>query len=130
MQGKIPSFDISRLTGVAQRALGLNLFINFYISEDVKDTTRNRMMVRKCLKFYFINFSKKKIDSFNYRKFQKKIRFSRKLKNHFFIRRNGKFLLYEHPRSLIYRILLKSFKSFVQFYVIFDIFIEGIKKRK
>lgn len=61
MQGKIPSFDISRLTGVAQRALGLNLFINFYISEDVKDTTRNRMMVRMCLKFYFINFSKKKL---------------------------------------------------------------------
>lgn len=61
MQGNIPSLDISRLTGVAQRALGLNLFINFYISEDVKDTTRNRMMVR--VKFYFINFKKK--DSFN-----------------------------------------------------------------
>lgn len=55
MQGKIPSLDISRLTGVAQRALGLNLFINFYISEDVKDTTRNRMMVRTYLKLYIIN---------------------------------------------------------------------------
>lgn len=46
MQGKIPSIDISRIAGTGQRTLGLNLFINFYISEDVKDTTRNRMMVR------------------------------------------------------------------------------------
>lgn len=47
MQSKTPSIDISRLAGKAQRMLGLNLLINFYISEDVKDTTRNRMMVRK-----------------------------------------------------------------------------------
>lgn len=46
MQGKIPSIDISRIAGMGQRILGLNLFINFYISEDIKDTTRNRMMVR------------------------------------------------------------------------------------
>lgn len=46
MQGNIPSLDIARLAGVGQRALGLNLLINFYISEDIKDTTKNRMMVR------------------------------------------------------------------------------------
>jgi len=50
MQDKIPSLDISRVAGMGQRTLSLNLFINFYISEDVKDTTRNRMMVKKRLK--------------------------------------------------------------------------------
>ncbi|XP_012274418.1 neprilysin-4 isoform X2 [Orussus abietinus] len=39
--------DVSRITGVAQRALGLNLLVNFYISEDVRDTTRNRMMMEQ-----------------------------------------------------------------------------------
>ncbi|XP_077258121.1 neprilysin-11 [Temnothorax americanus] len=47
MQGKIPSLDISRIAGIGQRTLGLSLFINFYISEDVKDTTRNRMMMEQ-----------------------------------------------------------------------------------
>lgn len=56
MQGKIPLIDIARVAGTAQRMLGSNIFVNFYISEDVRDNTRNRMMVRmparsKCHKF-------------------------------------------------------------------------------
>ncbi|XP_011310973.1 endothelin-converting enzyme 1 isoform X2 [Fopius arisanus] len=39
--------DVSRIAGVAQRHLGLNLFVNFYISEDVRDTTQNRMMMEQ-----------------------------------------------------------------------------------
>lgn len=46
MPGKVPSFDISRILGAARRMLGLNLFAHFYISEDIKNTTRNRIMVR------------------------------------------------------------------------------------
>ncbi|XP_063976266.1 neprilysin-4-like isoform X1 [Diachasmimorpha longicaudata] len=37
--------DVARIAGVAQRHLGLNLFVNFYISEDLRDTTKNRMMM-------------------------------------------------------------------------------------
>jgi len=46
MPGKISSLDISRTLGVARRILDLNLFVHFYISEDIKNTTRNRIMVR------------------------------------------------------------------------------------
>ncbi|XP_011050967.1 PREDICTED: neprilysin-11-like isoform X1 [Acromyrmex echinatior] len=47
MQDKIPSLDISRMAGIAQRTLGLNLFVNFYISEDIKDTTKNAMVMEQ-----------------------------------------------------------------------------------
>ncbi|XP_076657485.1 neprilysin-11 isoform X1 [Halictus rubicundus] len=39
------TLDVSRLAGTAQRVLGLNIFVHFYVSEDVRDTTRNRMMM-------------------------------------------------------------------------------------
>ncbi|XP_015436169.1 PREDICTED: neprilysin-11-like [Dufourea novaeangliae] len=39
--------EISRIAGTAQRLLGLDLFVNFYVSEDVRDTTRNRMMMEQ-----------------------------------------------------------------------------------
>ena len=38
-------FDIAKIAGVAQRQLSLNLLVNFYISEDMRDTTKNQMMV-------------------------------------------------------------------------------------
>lgn len=46
MQSKAPGIDLPRIAGMAQRTLGLNFLIHFYISEDIRDTTRNRMMVR------------------------------------------------------------------------------------
>lgn len=54
MPGEVSSLDLSRLLGVVQRMLGLNLFVHFYISEDIKNTTRNRIMVREknISKFY------------------------------------------------------------------------------
>ncbi|XP_015127444.1 neprilysin-4 isoform X2 [Diachasma alloeum] len=39
--------DVVRIAGVARRHLGLNLFVNFYISEDIRDTTQNRMMMEQ-----------------------------------------------------------------------------------
>ena len=42
---RAPQLDIARLSGQAQRLLGLNLLLNFYISEDVRNTSHNRMMV-------------------------------------------------------------------------------------
>ncbi|KAH0554291.1 neprilysin-4-like [Cotesia glomerata] len=39
--------DWSTIAGTAQRYLGLNLFLNFYISEDVRNTSRNRMMMEQ-----------------------------------------------------------------------------------
>ncbi|XP_043284148.1 neprilysin-4-like isoform X1 [Venturia canescens] len=39
--------DLAKIAGVAQRQLGLNLLVNFYISEDMRDTTRNRMMMEQ-----------------------------------------------------------------------------------
>ncbi|XP_076284124.1 neprilysin-11 isoform X2 [Lasioglossum baleicum] len=39
------TLDVSQLAGTAQRVLGLNIFVHFYVSEDVRDTTRNRMMM-------------------------------------------------------------------------------------
>ncbi|XP_024936954.1 neprilysin-4 isoform X2 [Cephus cinctus] len=43
----IPPVNLARITGVAQRLLGLNILLNFYVSEDVRDTTRNRMMMEQ-----------------------------------------------------------------------------------
>ena len=39
------TLDISEISGKAQRILGLNLLVHFYISEDVRNTSRNRMTV-------------------------------------------------------------------------------------
>lgn len=47
LEEKFAPLDLSKIAGVAQRVLGLNLLINFYISEDVRDTTRNRMMMEQ-----------------------------------------------------------------------------------
>lgn len=58
-QGKIPAVDLPKVTGMAQRTLGLSVLVHFYISEDIRDTTRNRMMVRMydySLKKRVINF--------------------------------------------------------------------------
>ncbi|XP_034947043.1 neprilysin-4-like [Chelonus insularis] len=40
-------FDIATISGTVQRHLGLNIFINFYISEDIRNTSRNRMMMEQ-----------------------------------------------------------------------------------
>ena len=51
LPGEIPvdsdvqTLDIAELSGKAQRILGLNMLVNFYISEDVRNTSVNRMMV-------------------------------------------------------------------------------------
>ncbi|XP_061935542.1 endothelin-converting enzyme 1-like isoform X2 [Apis cerana] len=37
--------DISYIVGRAHRVLGLNLFIKLYISEDIRDTTKNKIMI-------------------------------------------------------------------------------------
>ncbi|XP_011500775.1 PREDICTED: neprilysin-11-like [Ceratosolen solmsi marchali] len=39
--------DVAKLSGMVQRLLGLNLFVTFDISEDVQDTTRNKMMMEQ-----------------------------------------------------------------------------------
>ncbi|XP_053996829.1 neprilysin-4-like isoform X2 [Hylaeus anthracinus] len=39
--------DPSEIAGKTQRVLGLDLFLKFYISEDVRDTSRNRMMMEQ-----------------------------------------------------------------------------------
>ncbi|KAI4482984.1 hypothetical protein M0802_013537 [Mischocyttarus mexicanus] len=44
LQMKISPLDLSEIAGSTRRILGLNLFVNFYISEDIRNTTRNRMM--------------------------------------------------------------------------------------
>ncbi|XP_012150797.2 endothelin-converting enzyme 1 isoform X1 [Megachile rotundata] len=43
----LPDFDVSEIAGIAQRVLGLNLFVNFYVSEDLRNTTRNRIMIEQ-----------------------------------------------------------------------------------
>lgn len=43
----VSALDVSTIAGVAQRVLGQNLLVNLYISEDVSDTTKNRIMVNK-----------------------------------------------------------------------------------
>ncbi|KAJ8686861.1 hypothetical protein QAD02_022655, partial [Eretmocerus hayati] len=42
-----PELDVAKLSGDAQRLLGLNLLVNFYISEDMRDTSHNRMMMEQ-----------------------------------------------------------------------------------
>ncbi|XP_043251841.1 neprilysin-4-like isoform X2 [Colletes gigas] len=43
----ITHLDLSEIAGKAQRVLGLDLFLKFYISEDIRNTSRNRMMVEQ-----------------------------------------------------------------------------------
>lgn len=45
LRNKASPMDLAEIAGTGQRLLGLDLFLNFYISEDIRDTTRNRMMV-------------------------------------------------------------------------------------
>lgn len=58
LQNEILPFDLPGIVGRIQRVLGLNIFLNFYISEDIRDTTRNMMMVSvtgraiRSIKFY------------------------------------------------------------------------------
>lgn len=42
---RAPELDFARLAGDVQRNLGLNFLLNFYVSEDVRNTSHNRMMV-------------------------------------------------------------------------------------
>ncbi|XP_051163725.1 endothelin-converting enzyme 1-like [Leptopilina boulardi] len=39
--------NIAELSGKAQRIIGFNMLVNFYISEDVRNTSRNRMMIEQ-----------------------------------------------------------------------------------
>ncbi|XP_033207207.1 neprilysin-4-like isoform X2 [Belonocnema kinseyi] len=43
----VVTLDIAELSGKAQRILGLNMLVNFYISEDVRNTSVNRMMMEQ-----------------------------------------------------------------------------------
>ncbi|KAF7996611.1 hypothetical protein HCN44_002257 [Aphidius gifuensis] len=43
----VNKIDLPKIAGSVQRYLGLNLFVNFYISEDIRDTTKNRMMMEQ-----------------------------------------------------------------------------------
>lgn len=47
----VNKIDLPKIAGSVQRYLGLSLFVNFYISEDIRDTTKNRMMV--IILFYY-----------------------------------------------------------------------------
>ncbi|XP_029047783.1 endothelin-converting enzyme 1-like isoform X2 [Osmia bicornis bicornis] len=48
MQDEISSdFDLPKIAGTVQRVLGLDLFLNFYVSEDLRDTRKNRMMIEQ-----------------------------------------------------------------------------------
>ncbi|KAG7199393.1 hypothetical protein KM043_014024 [Ampulex compressa] len=47
VQGRMAAIDVATIAGIAQRALGLNILVNFYISEDIRDTTKNRMMMEQ-----------------------------------------------------------------------------------
>ena len=46
VQNETLSFDLPDIVGRIQRVLGLNVFLNFYISEDIRDTAKNKMMVK------------------------------------------------------------------------------------
>lgn len=46
------ALDVARVAGTAQRTLGLTLLVNLYISEDIRDTTQNRMTA-SCLSFVY-----------------------------------------------------------------------------
>lgn len=46
VQNETLFFDLPDIVGRIQRVLGLNVFLNFYISEDVRDATKNKMMVK------------------------------------------------------------------------------------
>ncbi|XP_060814401.1 neprilysin-11-like isoform X3 [Bombus pascuorum] len=45
LQNETLPFDLPGIVGRIQRVLGLNIFLNFYISEDIRDTTKNMMMI-------------------------------------------------------------------------------------
>ncbi|XP_014207208.1 neprilysin-4-like isoform X2 [Copidosoma floridanum] len=42
-------FDLAWLAGASHRQLGINVMLSFYISEDVRNTSRNRMMMEQVL---------------------------------------------------------------------------------
>lgn len=50
LDNEIERLDLAKISGTVQRLLGLNLLVNFYINEDVRDTTKNRMTVITRLK--------------------------------------------------------------------------------
>ncbi|XP_071859700.1 neprilysin-11 isoform X2 [Bombus fervidus] len=45
LQNETLPFDLPGIVGRIQRVLGLNIFLNFYISEDIRDTTKNMMTI-------------------------------------------------------------------------------------
>ncbi|XP_060814398.1 neprilysin-4-like isoform X1 [Bombus pascuorum] len=47
LQNETLPFDLPGIVGRIQRVLGLNIFLNFYISEDIRDTTKNMMMIEQ-----------------------------------------------------------------------------------
>lgn len=49
--------DVSWFSGAAQRMLGLNLFVQFHVSEDIRDTRKNRITVRDCKRKRDFDFS-------------------------------------------------------------------------
>ncbi|XP_026672366.1 neprilysin-4-like isoform X2 [Ceratina calcarata] len=47
LKDEISPLDLSEVAGRAQRTLGLDLFLNLYINEDIRNTSRNRMMMEQ-----------------------------------------------------------------------------------
>jgi hypothetical protein len=45
------SFDWLETVGLAQRMLGLNIMVGFWVSQDIRNTSRNLMVVSACLWF-------------------------------------------------------------------------------
>lgn len=44
LQEDVPPLNVAEIAGTAQRLLGLDLFLNFYVSEDVRDTSKYRIV--------------------------------------------------------------------------------------
>lgn len=53
LSDEIPPLDIVGIVGKAQRILGLNLFLNFFVNEDIRNTSRNRITVSLYRRQYF-----------------------------------------------------------------------------
>ncbi|XP_031835165.1 neprilysin-11 isoform X2 [Nomia melanderi] len=64
--------DVSWFSGAAQRMLGLNLFVQFYVSEDLQDTRKNRITVSpRVTEHYLLNPQRFRAELNEYKKYVK-----------------------------------------------------------
>ncbi|XP_017799517.1 PREDICTED: neprilysin-11-like [Habropoda laboriosa] len=47
LNDEVTALDLPKFAGTALRMLGLNIFLNFYVTEDIRDTTRHRIMMEQ-----------------------------------------------------------------------------------